>query len=131
MKPIEKLMIDKYNILKVGIDFMGYRVTDKSKLSYHHFFPKRKGGKDTIENGSIIIRWAHDYLHDIEKTERDSFNKINNLLIEENRSGRIDMDILKRIDEILCSFEEKHSEDTNNNGKLLIKDIYRDRLFRE
>ena len=45
-------------------------------------------------------------------------------MIEENRNGKIDIDNLKRIRELLLYFEAEHIYDTNKKGKKLIKRKY-------
>lgn len=130
MEAITKLMINEFKIMESGIDFMGYSVINPKKLSFHHLIiPKREGGKATIENGAILTRSAHDYLHVIERTERNFFLEITKEMIEENKKHFIDMKNIKIINEILTEFEEKHFEDTLKKGKLLIKEEYRNRLL--
>ena len=131
MKPINRLIIVKYNILKVGFDFMGYRVTDQSKISIHHFDKRCNGGKDDLSNCCAIMREPHDYLHIIEGIDRSKYNAINEQMMIENRLGKLDIDCMRRIDEILCEFEDKHSDDCTKSGKLLILDSYKERYFRE
>ena len=36
MREITKLMIKKYKLMKLGYDFMGYDITNKSNLRFHH-----------------------------------------------------------------------------------------------
>ena len=131
MNSINKLVIKQYNILKVGFDFMGYRVTDRSQISIHHFVKRENGGKDEISNCSAIMRIPHDYLHIIEEIERSKYIVINEQMMIENRLGKLDIDCMRRIDEILCEFEDKHSDDCTKSGKLLILDSFKERYFRE
>jgi hypothetical protein len=133
MKEITKLMTDKFKIMEIGIDFMGYRVTKENSLSFHHLVqPKRRGGKDEIENGAILVRnSSHDYLHIIERIDRKYFRFITEEMIKENKLGFIDMDIIRKIDEILLEFEDKHREDSFKKGNLILQDVYVRRLIRE
>ena len=51
-------------------------------------------------------------------------------MIEENILGRLDVNCLKRIDDILDRFEREHSSDTTAKGKCLIKEEYiKDRRY--
>ncbi len=133
MKEITGLMIDKFKLKEIGYDFMGYRFSNEKSLSFHHLIvPKKCGGKIEVGNGAILVRdTSHDYLHIIEKFDRKMFNYITREMIEENKKGVIDMENLRRIDEILLEFEYKHGDDTLKNGHYVIRDVYTRRLLRE
>ncbi len=134
MKPVVDLMINEFKLLEVGIDFMGYRITNPKKLSFHHLVEfKRNGGFYEIDNGAILIRdSSHDYIHLIEKFDKKLFKAITEEMIKENKMRMIDMEIIKKIDEYLCEFEYYHSEDTIAKGrKLLLKDQFLRRLLAE
>ena len=133
MKEVTKLMIEKYKIMEIGYDFMGYRVNKEKSLSFHHLIvPKRKNGKEIVENGALLVRESsHDYLHVIEKVDHQIFNYITSEMIDENVKGFIDMANLKRIDDLLSYFENKHGDDTCKRGYYLIKDVYKRRLLQE
>ena len=111
---------------------MGYTFSNKSQLSYHHLIvPRRFGGKSTIENGSILRQnTSHDYLHKIELTDREIFELITNRMIEMNRNGKLDVENLRVIRDLLLYFEREHDHDTLSSGKLLIKREYvRERII--
>lgn len=132
MKEIVNLMVNEFNILEAGIDFMGYRITDRRKLSFHHLITSKKdGGKETIENGAILLRDPHDYLHIIEKSDKKIYRAIREQMIIENMKRQIYMPSIEKIDELLREYEEVHSEDTTKGGYYLIKDVYRRRLLTE
>lgn len=77
-------------------------------------------------NGAILRQdTSHDYLHLIENIDREMFIAITKEMIEENRQGQITIENLKRIREILLSFEAQYSDITNKKGKKLIKYKYR------
>ena len=127
MKPVVNLMINEFKLLEIGINFMGYRITDPRKLSFHHLVEfKRNGGVYDMDNGAILIRnSSHDYLHLVERTDKKIFAAITREMIEENKKRMIDMENIKKIDEYLCDFEDKHSDDTIGKGrKLLIRDEF-------
>ena len=127
---ITKLMIQKYNIS--DIDFMGYYI-DKDNASYHHLIiPKRNGGPKTISNEAILNKeTSHAYLHLIEKKDYGVFYDITREMIKENKIGKIDMEIINRIDDILNYFEKEHSQDINFSGEKLIREDYMKRLVKE
>ena len=129
MRDVTKLMINKYKILDLGFDFMGYSFKKENELSFHHLIiPKRLCKvKNISENGYVewngaILRQStsHNYLHLIERYDRDIFLKITSEMVEENIRGNIDIDNLKNIDDALCNFEKEYGN--------LVKDEYTKRL---
>ena len=125
-KSVREEMIRLYQLKRLGFDFMGYTFSNKNQLSYHHLIvPRRFGGKATIENGSILRQnTSHDYLHKIELTDREIFELITDRMIEMNRNGKLDLENLKIIRDLLLYFEREHDHDKLSSGKLLIKREY-------
>lgn len=129
MKEITKIMINDFKIMKLGYDFLGYKVTRKQDLSYHHLIIPRRHCKEAglgegylYWNGAILRQnTSHDYLHIIEKIDPDIFYELTSEMIDENIKGRLDIDNLKRIHDLLLYFEREHDHDTSKKGKLLIK----------
>lgn len=131
-RSVREEMIRLYQLKRLGFDFMGYTFSNKGQLSYHHLIvPKKYGGKSTIENGAILRQnTSHDYLHKIELTDREIFELITNRMIEMNRNGKLDVENLRIIRDLLLYFEREHDHDTLNSGKLLIKREYvRERIL--
>ena len=132
MKTVTREMVRLYNLRKFGYDFMGYNIHNVEKLSFHHLIvPKRdckaQGLGDGYYkwNGAILVQeTSHDYLHIIERIDRDMFLEITKLMIEQNKNEKLDLESLKRIREILLTFERKHANDTGSKGKRLIKRQY-------
>ena len=125
-KSVREEMIRLYQLKRLGFDFMGYTFSNKGQLSYHHLIvPKKYGGKSTIENGAILRQnTSHDYLHKIEPIDREIFELITNRMIEMNINGKLDLDNLRKIRDLLLYFEKEHDHDTLSSGKLLIKREY-------
>lgn len=129
MKEITKIMVNDFKIMKLGMDFMGYHVNRKQDLSYHHLIIPRRHCKEAglgegyfYWNGAILRQnTSHDYLHTIEKIDPDIFYELTSEMIDENIKGRLDIDNLKRIHDLLLYFEREHDHDTSKKGKLLIK----------
>lgn len=129
MKEITKIMINDFKIMKLGYDFLGYKVNRKQDLSYHHLIIPRRHCKEAglgegylYWNGAILRQnTSHDYLHIIEKIDSDIFYELTSEMIDENIKGRLDIDNLKRIHDLLLYFEREHDHDTSKKGKLLIK----------
>lgn len=132
LKPITREMVKKYSLKKVGYDFMGYKIHKVEDLSFHHLvIPKRDCkeaglGDGYVEwNGAILNQeTSHDYLHIIERLDREMFEKITQLMILQNRNGKLDVESLRLIREVLLAFEKEHINDTNGKGKRLIKRKY-------
>ncbi len=129
MREVTKLMIKDFKIMKLGYDFLGYKVNRKQDLSYHHLIIPRRHCKEAglgegylYWNGAILRQnTSHDYLHIIEKIDPDIFYELTSEMIDENIKGRLDIDNLKRIHDLLLYFEREHDHDTSKKGKLLIK----------
>ena len=132
MREITKLMIKKYELMKLGYDFMGYDIINKNNLSFHHLIIPHRDcramglGEGYLEwNGAILNQnTSHDYLHLIEAKDYDMFLAITSELIDENVKGHLDIDNLRRIHDILECFEREHSNDRSKKGKVLIKQEY-------
>ena len=122
-------MINDFKIMKFGMDFMGYKVNRKQDLSFHHLIIQRRHCKEAglgegylYWNGAILRQnTSHDYLHLIENIDPDIFYELTSEMIDENIKGRLDIDNLKRIHDLLLYFEREHDHDTSKKGKLLIK----------
>lgn len=133
MKEITKLMINEFKIKKLGYDFMGYKLQKDKSLTFHHLIIPRRHCEDYNLgdgyyewNGAILVRnTSHDYLHLIEAKDHDIFLKITSEMIDQNIKGRLDIENLRRINELLKHFEKEHSADVNSKGKILIKEEYK------
>lgn len=126
MRDITKRMIKIYNLDKLC--FMGYTL-DKT-ASFHHIVKREDGGKEVIENGAVLNKNAHEYLHIIEYKDIGTYIAINKILkiINEQRD-RPTTEQLEIISKILSMFEEEHKEDKTSKGKRLIKHQYLDRFY--
>lgn len=94
--------------------------------SYHHLLvPRRLGGLVTYENGAILMQnTAHDYLHTIEKYDRDIFNCITKAMINQKEKERIDIDDLRYIRSCLQYFEKHYDGLSTKKGKPVVKRMY-------
>lgn len=132
MDAVTKEMVKLYKIKKIGLDFMGYRVDKTNNISFHHLIiPNRLGGKREISNGAILMQGqhrgesnSHDYLHLIEKLDYEIFCFITSEMLDQNIKGRLDIENLKQIRDLLQYFEREHINDRGNKGKRLIKPNY-------
>ena len=132
MKEITKLMVNDFKIMKLGYDFMGYKVDRKNSLSFHHLIVPHRNCKQMglgegyfYWNGSILVQdTSHDYLHLIESKDFDMFSAITSEMIDMNVLGRLDKSNLLRIKDILLQFEKEHCADKSKKGYYLIKEEY-------
>ena len=76
-------MIKIYNTYTM--DWMNYLIIDE-ELTYHHIKKVEEEGKTTLDNGALLTNRAHEYLHKIERLDKDIYNKINNVFKEINTS---------------------------------------------
>lgn len=127
MKEVTKLMINEYNIKKLGYDMMGYTFNKTNDLTYHHLIvPKRYGGGYTRENGAILVGTsAHPYLHLIESKDEEIFARITSEILDEKIKGKIDLENLYRIRDLLHYFEYEFRNAKGSKGKSLIKYEYK------
>lgn len=132
MRPITREMIKQFDIKKTNYDFMGYTFNNVNQLSFHHLIvPKREckikglGDGYLFWNGAILKQdTSHDYLHVIERIDREVFLAITQQMIEENKKGKLDIENLKKIRDLLLYFELHYQDIENNQGKKLIKRKY-------
>lgn len=129
MKEITITMINLFKIEEV--DFMGYSI-NKSTLSYHHLIvPRRLGGPETIDNGAILNRLtSHPYLHIIENRDPEIFFLVTSEMVDENIKRKIDLENLRKINDLLNTFEREFCSFLTRKGKPLIKEEYTKRLIK-
>lgn len=139
MRDITKLMIAKYKLLELKYDFMGYDFDKERELSFHHLvIPKRLCVAQRIAedgylewNGAILkMKTAHNYLHTIERYDRDMFEAITEQMIDENSKGYLDLKNILYIDDVLKCFEREYSGARTKHGDPLIKEEYTRRRVR-
>lgn len=123
MKSITREMIKIYELKKWGIDFAGFYFSNVEQLSYHHnIIAARNGGPETIQNGVILNgKTSHPYIHQIERIDPEIFCLITSEMLDENIKGKLDVENLKKINDLLKYFEREHLDDTTKSGKKLIK----------
>ena len=132
MREITKLMVNDFNLKKLGYDFAGFHFNKTNELSFHHLIvPHRDsmsfgiGEGYVYWNGAILVQnTSHDYLHLIESVNRPMFLAITDELVRENKQGYLDADNIKRIHSIMEEFEDKYGEMRGKKGKLLVKREY-------
>ena len=123
MREILKEMLRIYTPL-CNMDWMNYRLI-KSQVTFHHLTKKCDGGKRKISNGALLMPQAHEYLHIIEYKDFKTYQAINKIFkIVNTQLHEPDLEQRNIIEYLLLEFEEKHRNDLNSKGKILIKDNY-------
>ena len=126
MSRLREKLYKAYNLEELGFDFMGYEFGSKKELSTHHIIPRHTGGQTKKGNLCVLNRiTSHNYIHLIEDYDYKAFLNISKLLLEQVKLGKVDIEDIKRINELLLNFEEKHKDDEARNGTLLIKEEYK------
>lgn len=132
MKEITKLMVYEYNIKKLKYDFMGFTFRLDKELSFHHLIISHRDckkfglGEGYWEfNGAILVQeTSHDYLHRIESRDEEIFDLITSEMIDEKIKGKLDIENLRKIRDLLKYFEKEHCGERTSKGKPLIKEEY-------
>ena len=79
-------MLEIYKPLELGVDWLNYKIKRPSDLTFHHIKEKRNGGKRIIENGAILIRRSHDYLHYLDRYYHKYYCDLNELFKALNKT---------------------------------------------
>ena len=135
MKEVTKLMINEFNLKSLGFDMMGYTFQKTNELSFHHLIIPRRLCNNVVargytrDNGAILKQSSsHEYLHTIELYDRERFLAITDYLIRENKLGRVDLECLKKMRDILESFEKEYKGMVNGSGNKIIKKEFTNRI---
>ena len=132
MREITKLMVNDFNLKKLGYDFAGFHFNKTNELSFHHLIVAHRdsmsfgiGEGYVYWNGAILVQnTSHDYLHLIESVNRPMFLAITDELVKENKQGYVDIDNIRRIHSVMEEFENKYGDLRGKKGKLLVKREY-------
>lgn len=132
MREITKIMIEKYRLKKLKYDMMGYMFKRTQDLSFHHTIISHKDckelglGEGYWEWNEVILnaKTSHPELHLVEAKEEKMFQYITSEFIDMKIKEYLDIQNIKRIQEILLEFEYKYRNATDRKGRLLIKKEY-------
>ena len=126
MSKLREKLYKQYDLEHLGYDFMGFTFDSKKQLSTHHIIPKHSGGQTKKNNLCVLNRYtAHNYIHLIEDYDYKVFLQISRELMEQVKQGKIDIQEIKNIFELLQFFEFKFRDETDRNGDLIIKPEYK------
>ena len=79
-----RMMIEIYATTEY--DWLGDIITDINKLTRHHIIKKEDGGENGISNYALLTPKSHHLINMLEEQEPETFNKLNNMFLELNRS---------------------------------------------
>ena len=130
MKEVTRQMMDEYKIK--DFDFMGYNIKEMKKISFHHLIVAKRNCKNAglgdgyyKWNGAILVQdTSHDYLHLIERIDPEIFYCVTSEMIDQNLKGKLDLENLRQIRNLLIYFEREHCGKSDKHGKQLIKTQY-------
>jgi len=84
MKAVLEKLIERHGIYEV--DWMGFELSRKNPLTYHHIKKNCDKGKKTLENGAPLTKKAHILLNCLEQESPELYNEWNDLFKEINQS---------------------------------------------
>lgn len=106
------------------IDWMGYKITEENKPSYHHIekAEELRGKKEcddaTLENGAYLGKKSHELLHRIEVNDIELYNSWNYLFQLINKTGSYPTEDIWKLVFILKEKSTKYEIVKINNLKL-------------
>lgn len=128
MSRLRERLCKDYRIEELGYDFLGYTFNSRKDLSTHHIVPRHLGGHTKKDNLCILSRdTAHNYIHIIESYDFDIFMRLTQCLLNEVKNGKIGIEELERIEELLLIFEDKYKDEQTKSGELLIRPEYKEK----
>ena len=106
------------------LDWMGYRITDNNRPTYHHIIKKedlKKENKDvtpTVYNGAYLGKKSHEKLHLVEILDKDLYDCWNYVfkVINQMRTYPI-----PNVWKMVFSLQEQTEELLHQDTKVLIK----------
>ena len=100
-------------------DWMGFKITKENPLTYHHIIKEEDGGNKTLDNGALLTKLAHSYLHMIEIYDESLYIMLNTILKRINDSKtKPTKDDYYEIINIFEIFEEKYNKELCKNIKM-------------
>lgn len=89
-------MIDKYE--PEDEDWMGFKLSNNNTYTFHHIRERRAGGKEEMENGAILTRFAHQFLNYLDRHNKRAYNDYQAIFRQINKNkGPIPDDLLEDI----------------------------------
>ena len=100
-------------------DWMGFKVTKENPLTFHHIKKEEDGGHKTVDNGALLTKLAHRYLHNIEHYDMGLYEWLNSILKRINNSkSEPQKEDYREIIEVLERFEHEYVKELSSNIKI-------------
>ena len=100
MKRVLRIMIDIFQ--PEGVDWMNFALAKNNPYNFHHIVERRNGGEKSIDNGAILTRKAHTFLHMLENICPEAYQDLQEVFIRINGTKRpVTQDIVNEVDRIL------------------------------
>ena len=77
MKAVLERLVERHGTY--GVDWMGFTLSKKNPLTYHHIIKECEKGKKTVENGAPLTKQAHAFLNCLERVKPDLYEEWNEL----------------------------------------------------
>ena len=124
MKAVTREMLKIYKPYS-SLDWMNYKIVRKEDLTFHHIQKREDSGKETIENGCLLLKHSHQYLHLIECKDIRTYDAINKIFKYINQQRHEPTREQREIIEfMLREFEVMFKNKKNSKGDSLIKRKY-------
>ena len=70
-----------------GIDWLGDKISEDNPITYHHIVKKACGGRKSLDNGALLTKRSHKYLHQVvENKDIETYIIINSCFKELNKT---------------------------------------------
>ena len=100
MKRVLRIMVDIFQ--PEGVDWMNFALSKNNPYTYHHIVEKSKGGDKSIDNGAILTRKAHSFLHMLENVCPEAYNDLQNVFAKINGTKKpVTQELIDETDTIL------------------------------
>lgn len=108
MKEITSDMIKIYETYEY--DWMDYLIID-NELTFHHIKKKEDAGLFEMSNGALLTPRAHNYLHFIERVDKDIYLRLNEVFQNINlKKDKINKNQKLVIEYLLLKFEINNAD---------------------
>lgn len=83
-------------------DWINFALSKKNPYTYHHIIEKNNGGSLSVENGAILTKKGHRFLHLLQLYCPDAYNDLQDVFRRINDSKEpVTQDFVDEVDEIL------------------------------
>ena len=108
MKRMLRIMVDIFQ--PEGIDWMNFAIAKGNPFTYHHIVEKCNGGDKSIDNGAILTKHSHSFLHNtLQKSCPAAYDDLQNVFTKINQTKKpVTDEMIQEIDEILHKIFETH-----------------------